>query len=365
MKYLKKYIILPFILFFLLLWLTLFAYRSYLQNQIIETTKITSNDGIESLEKMNLNGVEQWILIRGEHIANPLLLVLHGGPGAPLFPVAREIGVKARLEEKFVIVYWEQRGTGKSFQTDIDPVTMTINQLVADTHTLTVILKERFARKQIVLLGKSFGSLIGILASNRFPEDYLTFISIGQLVHPLKNDSISYAYTLAAARKRHHTKAVQELEAIGFPPYTAEQARIQRTWLTKFSHLFLEEKFNYEQSSDVKMLLGTPEYTFGDILRMGRDPFFSSRHLWNDTFYNIDLFVQLPIMRLPVYFIAGRFDYFTPFELTEAYYHHIQAPFGKHFFCLDSTAHDPFREQPGKIRQVFKSIRNQVLPIEN
>ena len=152
MKKFKRYIIFPFIIFFLILWLGFFLYRTYLQNQCIKTTKITNPNGIDSLAKLELNGVEQWILIRGEDRANPLLLLLHGGPGAPLFPVAREIGAGAGLEKKFIMVYWEQRGTGKSFHPDILPQSMSIKQLVEDTHKLTAILKNHFARKKIFLL---------------------------------------------------------------------------------------------------------------------------------------------------------------------------------------------------------------------
>jgi pimeloyl-ACP methyl ester carboxylesterase len=357
----RKYLIVPFILFFLILWFGLFAYRAHLQNQIRNATKINSPNGINSLECINLNGVEQWILIRGEDSSNPLLLFLHGGPGAPLFPAAREIGVKAGLEQKFVMVYWEQRGTGKSFHPDISPETMTIEQLVDDTHVLTSYLKEHLKKKKIFLLGRSFGSLIGILAANRYPEDYLAYIGIGQLVHPLKNDSISYQYTLTAAREQGNKKAMRELEVLGYPPYTSEQLRIQRTWLTKFSLDVLQYKFNYKKPRELKILLATPEYTFGDILRMGRDPFFSSRHLWNEAFYRIDLFKQLPVMKLPVYFIAGRYDYFTPCELARAYFENIDAPFGKKFFCFDSTAHDPFREQPATMRHIINRIRDEIL----
>ena len=79
-----------------------------------------------------IGNIDQWILIRGSDKRNPILLFLHGGPGAPLFTYAREIGVGAHLEKYFVMVYWEQRGTGKSYNLAIPPKSMSIEQLVSD-----------------------------------------------------------------------------------------------------------------------------------------------------------------------------------------------------------------------------------------
>jgi pimeloyl-ACP methyl ester carboxylesterase len=104
-----------------------------------------------------------------------------GAGSAAVSLYARDIGARAKLEQHFLMVYWEQRGTGKSFSRDIPPASMTIKQLIADTHQLTILLQDRFQAPKIFLVGRSFGSLIGILAVKRRPELYYAYISICQL----------------------------------------------------------------------------------------------------------------------------------------------------------------------------------------
>jgi len=136
-KALSKINFLPIVLIlFFLLWMSLFVYQKYLQHQVNAETTIRTPNGIDSLEQITLGGIGQWILTRGWDKSNPVLLFLHGGPGAPLFTYAREIGVGAKLEQHFVMVYWEQRGTGKSFSFSIPEASMTIEHFVRDAYEL-------------------------------------------------------------------------------------------------------------------------------------------------------------------------------------------------------------------------------------
>ena len=79
---------------------------------------------IESLEPVEINGVEQWILIRGNDLSKPVLLYLHGGPGHSLIPFAHV--ATSKLVDKFKVVYWDQRGTGLSYNEKIPIKTMNI-----------------------------------------------------------------------------------------------------------------------------------------------------------------------------------------------------------------------------------------------
>ncbi len=352
-----NFLFLYILIVFLILLISLFLYQKYLQKKVIQQTKIESSVGISTLEKINLGGVDQWILIRGKNKLSPILLFLHGGPGAPLFPFARQIGFHTNLENHFILVYWEQRGTGKSYRPSIPPENMTIEHLVSDTHELIEILLDRFQVTQIHLLARSWGSLIGIFTVQKYPELISSYISIGQIVSPIKNDSLSYQYTIALAKRLDNYKALNELSKIGLPPYHYKNLIIQRKWLTKFSARKQELSF----FSNLNILLSTPEYSLLDIFFIGCDPFFSLKHLWNEEYYKIDLFYDVPEVLIPVYFCVGKYDYFTPAILAEKYFKHIIAPKGKKLILFNNSGHHPEYDEPEKFYRIVVEniLKNQ------
>ena len=349
----QKWVIPIILIFFIVLWTGFFAYHKYLQNQVKKRTDIIKPKGINSLEKINLGGIDQWVLIRGWEKSNPVLLFLHGGPGAPLFTYAREIGVTAKLEQHFVMVYWEQRGTGKSFSHSIPLESMTIEQLISDTFELSKILIGRFKVPRIYIVGRSWGSLIGLFTAKRHPELLYAYIGIGQMVYPLENDSISYQYTLKIAERFRNEEALKDLKKIGDPPYGYEELIIQRKWLTGFYEVMMAEKFNKKRVNYRKKLLSTPEYSLIDIFKMGMDPFFSIKCLWNSEFYKVNLFNEVPQIGIPVFFLAGRYDYFTPSEIIENYYQKLHASKGKYFIWFEHSGHYPELEEPEKFHDVM------------
>jgi pimeloyl-ACP methyl ester carboxylesterase len=353
LNFIRKYFILIAFGVFFILWILLFFYQKCLQHQIIEQTKITSKTGIDALEKISLGGVEQWILIRGWDQSNPVLLFLHGGPGAPLFPRARRIGFHTGLEEKFVMVYWEQRGTGKSYSLSIPEESMTIEQFVSDTYDLTKYLITRFKVDKIFLVGRSWGSFIGLLTVKSYPELFHAFAGIGQLVYPLKDDTLSYEHTLQLAEKYADNDEKKEIKSVGYPPYSFEEVTIQRKWLTKYDSHFMKENFNFHSIDARTDLLSTPEYSLWDVLIMGIDPNFSSRHLWNLEYYQYNLFELAQELKVAVYFLHGRYDYFTSGELVEKYYHHVTAPMGKTMIWFEKSGHEPEFQEPQKFRKVM------------
>ncbi len=356
-----KHLVLALFIVFLILTVGLYLTHRYLIHEVEEKAGITLPGGIDSLWMIELNGLEQWMLVRGRDRANPVLLYLHGGPGAPLFCNARDIGYATNLERAFTMVYWEQRGTGKSFSLNISESSMTIEQLLADTHDLTLYLTEHFKVDKIFLAGKSFGSLIGMLTVNRFPEFYHAYVGIGQIVSPLKNDSIAYEYTLDLAKRFGNQQALAALSEVGYPPYSFEEALIQSKWLTRFDRRLLSEKFGKERPNYYYQLLATPEYSLKDIIAMGLDPYFSMRCLWDDTIYQINLFDAITTIDIPLFFIAGRYDYFSSGRLAEQFYQHLKAPRGKSFFWFERSGHDPEIDEPQKFGRVLSNRVKQVI----
>ncbi len=73
---------------------------------------IRSPAGIDEAAYIRIGGIEQWVTIRGQDRANPVILFAHGGPGDPTNPWAFRIF--APWEERFTVVQWDERGSGRT-----------------------------------------------------------------------------------------------------------------------------------------------------------------------------------------------------------------------------------------------------------
>ena len=104
---------------------------------------------------VDINGIEQGMFIESRNDANPVLLVVHGGPGMPDHFLTNRY--PTGLEELFTVVWWEQRGTGLSYRSDIPAETMTVDQFVADTLAMTNYLRAPFRKREDI----PDGTLVG------------------------------------------------------------------------------------------------------------------------------------------------------------------------------------------------------------
>ena len=128
---------------------------------------------------------------------------------------------------------------------------------------------------------------------------------------------------------------------------------MQRKWLTQFDARNMKKRYNYHFSDARTDLLSTPEYTLWDVLLIGIDPYFSMRHLWNDAYYRYNLFELVGKIGIPVYFLHGRSDYFSPGEVMQAFYQHLSAPMGKTLIWFEKSGHEPEFHEPQKFRDIM------------
>lgn len=312
--------------------------RRVAQHRIAEQTKIAVPPGIDQLEKIDLGGVEQWILIRGHQADAEVLLFVHGGPGVPNMPFCH---LNAALERKFVVVQWDQRGAGKSFASDVPPDSMRIDQFVSDARELSELLAARFDKEKIYLLGHSWGSVIGAKAASRFPELYHAYIGVSQVTNVMETQEILYRETLDAAKAASNEKAVSELERIGSPPFAKpDDHLIACRWLAEFQRRPFVEKRKL-----LAELVSSPHYTLADLNRFRRGMGYSLDHLW-EPLGEVDLFQEIPSLKMPVTYIQGRDDPLIPGELIERYVRALDAPKGKRLVMVDEAGHMPHFENP-------------------
>ena len=167
---------------------------------------------LEISEYINLNGVKQYILATGNE-NGPLMLFLHGGPGVSQSGFIRKY--QSKLEEDFLVVNWDQRGAGKSNTKIFSKDELKINNIVNDAISLIEILRDRFKKNRVYLVGHSFGSLIGIILSQKIPQYIKAYISIGQVVNINEGDKFIYKILLKKVNNENYQKGIKILKNIG------------------------------------------------------------------------------------------------------------------------------------------------------
>ncbi len=297
--------------------------------------------GIAILEKINLGGQPQWILIRGQDRALPVLLFLHGGPGMPMMYLAHTF--QRHLEDSFVCVQWDQRGAGKSYYKGMPTQNMTVAQILTDAEQLIQELRARFGKNKIYLAGHSWGSYLGMLLIQRHPELFHAYIGIGQVVDEARASEIAGRFIRRQALEREDQEALVEIDTSG--------TAVQEKWLFKYGGVL------YGKTGYMPFIwagIKAPEYGLFDIPKVGKGSSFSSQHM----VYNVidgPLINHVTEVKVPVYFFTGRHDYTTPFELVEEYFQTLRAPFKK-LVWFERSAHFPFFSEPKLFAHALESI---------
>jgi pimeloyl-ACP methyl ester carboxylesterase len=285
-----------------------------------------------------IGGVDQWVMVRGRDRDNPLLVILHGGPGSPETAPLRAFN--ASLEDAYTVIYWEQRGAGRSYSPSIPPGSMTIERFVLDLDELVDTVLARFGKRRVVLLGHSWGSLLGVLYASRHPAKVAAYVGVGQVADMAASEAASYAFTLEMARERGNHKAIRQLLAIGPPPHSMKALMTQRRWLTAMGGAFGP---NLSLAKLVWRSLASPEASVLDLIGLARGSRFSLGLLWHEL---IDSNLQHDVRRLevPVFFMLGRLDMQVVASVSAAWFDVLEAPH-KALMWFEASGHmAPFEE---------------------
>ena len=303
---------------------------------------------------VNINGIEQGMFIKSKNINNPVLLFVHGGPGMPEYWLTQDY--PTGLENDFTVVWWDQRGAGLSYNTNIPPETMTAEQFVADTIAVTNYLRERFHKDKVYLLAHSWGSYIGIQAVARAPELYYAYIGMGQISHQIKSEQLAYQYALAYYKKAGNLEMVKKLEAAP-PTLTVPLPAAYESLRDEYMHGAGMGTTHTMNSVLTGIFLPTwqfYEYTLGEKINLWRGKIYSRSPefgLW-DKMQMTDLSQQVLELKIPVYFLEGRYDYTCAYPLAKEYFDRLKSPV-KGFYTFENSAHSPLFEEPDKARQIL------------
>jgi pimeloyl-ACP methyl ester carboxylesterase len=300
---------------------------------------------------VDINGVEQGMFIKSKAASNPVLLYLHGG--MPDYFLTQKY--PPGLEELFTVVWWEQRGSGISYNPDIPKESITNEQLIADTLAVTDYLRNRFHQDKIYLMGHSGGTFFGIQAAARSPELYHAYIGVAQMANTLKSEKLAYDTMLKEFKANGNTKMAQKLEVA---PVTLEGGVPSAYLAVRDSGMHQLGIGTTHGMHSILTGILLPSLTFREYSLMEKVNLWRAKAqngvsvLW-ETSLATDLSQQLTELDLPVYFFEGVYDYTCSYTLAKEYFQKINAPV-KGFYTFENSAHSPIFEEPEKSLKILQ-----------
>jgi pimeloyl-ACP methyl ester carboxylesterase len=294
---------------------------------------------------IDVHGVEQWITIRGARADNAAILVLHGGPGISMSGVAP---LFAEWEQHYTIVQWDQPLSGstavKNHGTDAGAVT--IERFVRDGIAVAEYARKRLGKDKLVLLGNSWGTLLGLEMVQKRPDLFSAYVGTSQAVSGLRGGRIGYELGLKAARDRNDPKAIEALERIGPPPYRKFEDFLVRQQYTNPPGLPASAAEQAANAAMFKLLSAPPasdaRYIAFRTLPAGFDgtkQFLDTQRRTFPLVQEWDAHTLGVTYRVPVFMFQGENDLNTPVSVAREYFDEIRAP-RKGFEIIPGAGHN-------------------------
>lgn len=328
---------------------------------------VTSPHGIHRLVKISIGGFLQYLHIKGQSDDSPLLLFLHGGPGAPNIGWFDE--VQRQWENHFIVVQWDQRQTGKSYASMKEVgKTMSHQQLISDAEEVVQYLLKKFNQKKIILMGTSYGTYLGMHIVKRQPQWLYAYVAVGQVVNMMEHATEEHRLLLDYAIENNETVMIEKLKAMQPFPNPDNPSK------SFFSNIYylLDQQSKLGKCYPVGIKEMMRFINFSQVL----SPLYSWRDIWNkycgdspaityadygfaEEFMSYDLPEEVGYdFNVPIFFFTGSNDWHVSSQITDRWFQLIKAPHKEHIWFQDS-AHVPYITEPAEFAM---ALITRVLP---
>ena len=329
------------------------AYCSYRYHKVME---IDISVGINEGMYETIGGTQQWLQIRGRDRNNPVILWLNGGPGFSTIP---QTFFHVPLEQDFTVVMWDQRGEGKSYAFTGPSIasTMTIERMAADGVELAEFLRQHLDVERIVIMGHSWGSILGVRMAQMRPDLFSAYIGTGQVVDLRAAMELEYPSILAVARNGENDQAVKELEAAGPPPYSkVSDYLIPIRWANAIDAVAPVEPGRRNALGMIWAYFRLFVLTDRSV----REGIAFSQKLMLEPMLD-EVVPELGTdFEIPVFFIQGSEDKLSPTPMVRQYYESVSAP-EKKMIVLDDAGHLAILRNRTLFRDALLDIKPRLL----
>jgi pimeloyl-ACP methyl ester carboxylesterase len=305
-------------------------------------------------EYISINGINQFLFHLGTSYDNPVMLFLHGGPGSAESLFTRAF--QEKWEEVYTVVHWDQRGTGKTLTKNPDKLP-TIDLLLQDLFEVIQYLKRKYNKQKIVILGHSWGSVLGSVFVRKYPEEVAYYIGVAQVVNMLENERVGYQKVKGLIEQSGDKKSLKKIELIG--EYPGDKIVFNKEFLKKCEKVRkLQGKYKLGMKIELAIWLTvfkSPIFRLSDIIAFMK--IFQANAKLHSFLGDFNLRNESAIYQVPIYYILGGNDWQTPYVIAEKYFEEIDAP-DKNMFIIPNAGHMTMMEQPVLFFDALLEINN-------
>lgn len=313
---------------------------------IADIGRINTPNGVEESFAAKIGGVDQWLTIRGKDRDNPVIILVHGGPGSAELAIGWTF--QRGWEDYFTVVQWDQRGAGKTYAiNDPDAVipTLSADRMKDDVIEVVDLVRERLGKDKVILLGHSWGTIIGLRAAMERPDAIAAYVAHGQVINMQRNEEEGFRLAMDAAKADGNAEAIAALEAL--EPYpgelTVERIGAQRTWSIHYGGL---AAYRENASPWFRAMRLSADYDDRVLKAYDAGSLASITALMAELrAVDLDGITSSPV---PVFLLHGRHDLTTPPSASMGWLARLKAP-AKANYWFEHSAHLAFMEEPGKV----------------
>lgn len=313
---------------------------------IADIGRINTPNGVEDSFAAKIGGVDQWLTIRGKDRDNPVIVLVHGGPGSAELAIGWTF--QRGWEDYFTVVQWDQRGAGKTYAiNDPDTVipTLSADRMKDDVIEVVDLVRERLGKDKVILLGHSWGTIIGLRAAMERPDAIAAYVAHGQVINMQRNEEEGFRLAMEAAKADGNSEAIAALEAL--EPYpgelTVERIGAQRTWSIHYGGL---AAYRENAAPWFRAMRLSSEYDDSVLSTYDAGSLASITALMPELrAIDLDGITSSPV---PVFLLHGRHDLTTPPSASMDWLDRLEAPVKANYW-FEHSAHLAFMEEPGKV----------------
>ncbi|WP_031063357.1 alpha/beta fold hydrolase [Streptomyces sp. NRRL WC-3742] len=310
----------------------LLGYRQLKRTRLAAQLRISTPNGIDESGFVRINGLDTWVSIRGEDLRNPVILEIHGGPGASnLIHLPRT----RSWERHFTIVRWDMRGAGFTFANAPEGQgELTLDQLQRDALEVTRHVRERLGVDRLLIVANSFGSILGLRLARSHPELYSAYVGTDQNVIAGGRERTAYdalVRRLRAAGKKKQLATVLEAGARPEGPTVEQIDELNKLFLTT-------DPLSYDTMKTVvvRSLWFSPLHTLRGLRSSMKAMHFSLGLQLQAR--SVDEWAEGTEFQIPFFVFQGDGDVLTPPESARRLFDDVTAPV-KDFALIRDASH--------------------------